>query len=1143
MNAGRSVPLTVSLPAGAPDGGQVVTFTTANAAIATVAPSSVTFNTGETSKTIAVTGVTGGSVKLSALVQGIERASSTIVVQGGVVDGFVFDPDNHPVVGAEVTMTGGNTLTATTDANGFYEVVGITAPFVTVSAVDPATQLRGTASANLNASKGFAHVNVTLTLTATVHGTVRMPNGQTAVGSGVEVDLFASNNLLTPVRSTFTDASGAYQITEVGPGNYVVEANGTNANRGRANVTVSTAGQATPDPTDIAFLGRGTVTGTVFNAAGQPVPGAALTFTNTSIFGATVITRDALPDGTFRFDQVFIGTFSLSARDQGTNRAATRTGSIISDGQLVDHQDLVLAPYNSVHGTVYRFDRVTTVPNAMVSLVGQLNTVTDALGRYEFAIVPTGPVTVNVSDAATRGKGAASGTVTEAAPLTLDVYLLGQGSVVATVVTAKGVPESGAFVTVSSVNGAFHDALNGIAGANGIAVLDKVLAGDITASATSNGLTAPLVHGTLSPDGVLPLTITLEPTGSIAGVVFAPDGETPQETGTVQLLGPTALPVITLGTGGTFRFDRLKLGQYQINARDTKGFLRATTLLNVQGDDTPATLTFVAAGSIIGRVINPEGLSAPNLIVQARSLNPQFGRFANTLTKSAGDYRIDSLAAGVITVSASDPARGLLGEASGRIEQDGQVLTLDILLTSNGITLPKTLLDANTFQFDVQPGGYVGIGTANTFSAGAGTSGGSLLDIVEGGAPIRFVGNTVGTIEGQGRELVIRQQNVASLDVTRKIFVPQDGYFSRYLELLSNPTAVPITVDVRVTSVFKGNTAVAADVVNTSSGDAVLDVADATSPDRWVVVDDAETDPFNFSSIATTAVAFGGNGGTDAVDTAALTTPSSAAKQLTYEWTNVTVPPGVTVAYMHFLVQQPNRAGAAAAADRLVQLPPEALAGLDPDEIAPIQNFAVPADGVSTMGELPPLSGSISGRLLASDGSTAIANATVTFKSGFPFFGRTPLQMTDRRVCIRGELTGTSTQTVFLGTTLSPSADRLKVMDGRSRVSRPRRMRSLRTRHRDRHGDRGTSPMNGVPVRLKGASPRRRSTSQRRPLSGQFLFTAPAASYQIPVTPVVILVTLTAGQTLDAGRHRYTAPRRYRARRTRRRSMGGHRSA
>ncbi len=89
------------------------------------------------------------------------------------------------------------------------------------------------------------------------------------------------------------------------------------------------------------------------------------------------------------------------------------------------------------------------------------------------------------------------------------------------------------------------------------------------------------------------------------------------------------------------------------------------------------------------------------------------------------------------------------------------------------------------------------------------------------------------------------------------------------------------------------------------------------------------------------------------------------------------------------LSQEPNRPSASAAADRLAQLAPEAIAGLTPDETALIRNFVVPADGTSTLDPLPPIAGTVTGRLLASDGVIVVPSGQMTFKSAIPVFGRT----------------------------------------------------------------------------------------------------------------------------------------------------------
>ncbi len=106
-------------------------------------------------------------------------------------------------------------------------------------------------------------------------------------------------------------------------------------------------------------------------------------------------------------------------------------------------------------------------------------------------------------------------------------------------------------------------------------------------------------------------------------------------------------------------------------------------------------------------------------------------------------------------------------------------------------------------------------------------------------------------------------------------------------------------------------------------------------------------------------------------------------------WQNVTIPAGGTVAFMHFVVQQTSRPAAQAAAERLIQLSPEALAGLSTDELAEVRNFAMPADGNSTLAPLPPLTGSVSGHVFASDATTTVSAVTVKLQSDQVLFGRT----------------------------------------------------------------------------------------------------------------------------------------------------------
>ena len=207
----------------------------------------------------------------------------------------------------------------------------------------------------------------------------------------------------------------------------------------------------------------------------------------------------------------------------------------------------------------------------------------------------------------------------------------------------------------------------------------------------------------------------------------------------------------------------------------------------------------------------------------------------------------------------------------------------------------------------------------------------------------------------------------------------------------------PITVGLRVTSHIQGNaggSAAAPAVIATSSGDSQLDVSDPAARDRWVVIDDVTPgDSFIAGGLPATSFVFDGLNATNQATSAAFApadpTINLGPRALSYVWQNVTIPAGGTVAFMHFVVQQTSRPAAQAAAERLIQLSPEALAGLSTDELAEVRNFAMPADGNSTLAPLPPLTGSVSGHVFASDATTTVSAVTVKLQSDQILFGRT----------------------------------------------------------------------------------------------------------------------------------------------------------
>ena len=183
-------------------------------------------------------------------------------------------------------------------------------------------------------------------------------------------------------------------------------------------------------------------------------------------------------------------------------------------------------------------------------------TTTNELGAYEFDVMPLGAVSVTVDDPGARGKGAASTTLSTAGQIqTLDVFLYDQGSVVVTVLDSNGaiVPNANVYVSVS--NGAVSDSLYGRAGTDGIAVLDHVLAGTFSVTADNGVLGGTVLGLHLGANSVQPVTVRLQATASIQGLVLDADGQTPVSSGSVNF----GLGSVPIGPDGTYRIDLLPL--------------------------------------------------------------------------------------------------------------------------------------------------------------------------------------------------------------------------------------------------------------------------------------------------------------------------------------------------------------------------------------------------------------------------------------------------------------------------------------------------------------------------------------------------------------------------------------------------------
>ncbi|KYF80688.1 hypothetical protein BE11_46005, partial [Sorangium cellulosum] len=233
----------------------------------------------------------------------------------------------------------------------------------------------------------------------------------------------------------------------------------------------------------------------------------------------------------------------------------------------------------------------------------------------------------------------------------------------------------------------------------------------------------------------------------------------------------------------------------------------------------------------------------------------------------------------------------------------------------------QELIDGLGFRWDVGTDGVINDGSADAFDTGMRLR----VDGVSFPASVRAA-------EMDERQLVHGPTLLGSLEITRKVYVPRDAGWARFLEILHNPTDGAINAVVRI------ETNVGADdgttVTQTHSGD-----LEFTPADRWLATDDVDMagDPsLHFNFHGPSAVIAPESVGMFAFDCAGIQGPFAEFV--------LPLAPGGTRVLMHFVGQRASRADAHASAAALDALPEGTLLGMTAAERAGVVNWDLDQD-------------------------------------------------------------------------------------------------------------------------------------------------------------------------------------------------------
>ncbi|HSQ35422.1 MAG TPA: Ig-like domain-containing protein, partial [Candidatus Binatia bacterium] len=191
-----------------------------------------------------------------------------------------------------------------------------------------------------------------------------------------------------------------------------------------------------------------------------------------------------------------------------------------------------------------------------------------------------------------------------------------------------------------------------------------------------------------------------------------------------------------------------------------------------------------------------------------------------------------------------------------------------------------------------------------------------------------FNDNGVGSTECSGRQVVLNAQVIDNIRVQRKIFVPSNDSFCRWLNIFTNQDTVNRTFNIMPSNNLGSDSNNI--IVATSDGDALPELSD-----HWV----------------TTMQNYTGSTSPDPRIGHVLKGPGAPVGLAAINFANgddnphwaytLTLAPGETAIIMNFAVGQPSKAQAAAKCAELITLPANVLACMTPAEVSQVRNFAV----------------------------------------------------------------------------------------------------------------------------------------------------------------------------------------------------------
>jgi uncharacterized GH25 family protein len=507
-----------------------------------------------------------------------------VLSAGRTLSGRVVDEARRPVraqisrissqrvsLGNSSSSSMGSGTVGWADEEGRFVLRGLTAGLLDLQFEAPGFQAQTVHGVTIPEADNPAPLEIVLEPEAALTGKILARDGKPIADVWIQVIAADPSQRTEQPAFASTDGDGGYRIGSLGSGAYKVTAQRDSGGPPIQNEVSLRAGET--HRLDLTFPSGAAVSGRIVDGAGEPVSGVEVRLAAPSMqFSGT-----SGADGSFRFLDVAVGAYRLTASGRGYAPAAAVDEVRVTDEEGIDRLELRMWPEARITGRLLGLSgddlnqvQVTAIPEPLAFAMSPLRGTVDAAGRYHISSL--GPGAWRVSASVANGRQV-SGIARVGAPgeeVTLDLELP-RGLTLSGRVLLDGEPLAGAEVRTVSMGlegqptqwqvTTLHD---------GSFTVEGLLPGPLTLAVVSSEGIGQARRIELAADLELSFDIL---TGRAGGHVVTIDGQ-PLEGVIVAFQGEDpdltlsfSAPQVRTDERGAFEVPRLAAGSYRITAQ------------------------------------------------------------------------------------------------------------------------------------------------------------------------------------------------------------------------------------------------------------------------------------------------------------------------------------------------------------------------------------------------------------------------------------------------------------------------------------------------------------------------------------------------------------------------------------------------